>query len=146
MARDEVLGWLLRFARAAAIGLLDLAAVVLIFAVVLPGLISLPQGGMGLSGAGTLVLAIYLLVIAARGLKGTVLEPVFRSSALLLGFILTMALVGEGVVNLEYAAEGASVTVEFDAGPLYGIILGFLVLPSIAAQFITYLINLSARG
>ncbi|BAN90918.1 hypothetical protein [Aeropyrum camini] len=146
MARDEALTWLFRFARAAFLGLLDLTLVVLVFGVLLPSIIAIPQGGVGLSGAGTLVLAIYLLVIAARGLKGTVLEPVFRSSALLLGFILTMAVVGDGVVDMEYSAEGARVAVEFDASPLYGIILGFIILPSIAAQFISYLVSLASRG
>ncbi|MCE4603527.1 MAG: hypothetical protein F7B20_01000 [Aeropyrum sp.] len=150
MAGDEALRWIARFARAIVLGAIDMLIIVAIFYYALPQIISGPQELAGATvereGAGVVIVSIYLLSIAARALRGTVLSPVFRSSALVMGLLLTLSLVGSGVIQIEQELGQAYARISLDISPIVGLILGFIIAPSIVAYFIGYLLWIASRG
>lgn len=156
MPRDEALYWVKRFAAATVTGVIDLAVLLLVFYFALPSLIATPSLAAGEleysellagveGGVGIIIAAMYLLNIAARGLSDTLLSPIFRSSALILGFMITLAYVGSGTISITQNIGDATVEASIDISPLIATILGFIVLPGILLHFITYLVGKSSR-
>ncbi len=152
-ARPErvVAEWLRRFAVALVLGAIEFAAFIVVFYWLLPYFIQqlLPGFEPGpRQGYPVIIIAMLLLSVAARALRGTPLSPVFRSSMILLGLILTVSIVGLGELRVEGVDVGGGVKLSLyiDLTPLYEIIFLFMVLPTIAFIFINYFLGEAESG
>jgi len=135
--------WLRRFASAAIMGAIEFALFITLFYWLLPYIIQglLPSyEPEPRQGYPVIIVAMLLLSIAARALRGTPLNPIFRSSMMLLGLMLTMSIVGLGELRIEGIDLGGGATLSFyiDLTPLYEVIFLFMILPTIAFIFIIY--------
>ncbi len=144
---EKVVGeWLRRFAVAAVLGAVEFAMFIVIFYWLLPYAIQELVPGFEpepRQGYPVIIVAMLLLSVAARALRGTPLNPVFRSSMVLLGLILTVSIVGMGELRVDGLdiGGGAKLSLYIDLTPLYEIIFLFMILPTIAFIFINYFLG-----
>ncbi len=142
----EVAEWLKRFASAAILGAIEFAIFIVLFYWLLPYVIQQLVPGyepVARQGYPVIVVSMLLLSITARALRGTILNPIFRSAMILLGLILSVSIVGIGELKVEGIDAGGGATLNFyiDLTPLYEIIFLFMILPTIAFIFINYFLG-----
>lgn len=143
--------WLRRFASAAILGAIEFSAFIVIFYWILPYTIQQLAPGYEpepRQGYPVIIIAMLLLSVAARALRGTPLSPVFRSAMILLGLMLTVSVVGVGELRVEGVelGEGVTMSLYIDLAPIYEVVFLFMVLPTVAFIFIGYFLGEAERG
>ncbi len=79
------------------------------------------------------------LGITSKILRGSILSPVLRAAANMIGIIYVLSLMGNGVITVEGLQSGGyTLDVTFDLSPIMIIFFAFFAVPGVIMPFITY--------